>query len=96
MPQSPKVLKRLPHTADQRGGITAFDKGCKAHARVAEDGGEPVEVTSHSILLELKIPPIELDLFSWFRFIPHDRDLPSSGRAQRVDKGFEDAAPLPV
>ena len=96
MPQSPKVLKRLPHTADQRGGITAFDKDRKAHARVAEDCGEPVEVTSHSVLLILKIPPIELDLFSWFRFIPHDWNLSSSGRTQRVNKGFEDAAPLPV
>src|SRR5260370_22394073 len=32
--QPTKVFKRLHQTADQRGGITAFDKDRKAHARV--------------------------------------------------------------
>ena len=87
--ESAKVFKGLHQTADHRRGITALDEGDKAHARVAEDRGKPVDLARRSVLLILKLAPIELDLFSWLGFIAHHGIVPSSRGTQGMDKGFE-------
>src|SRR5579864_2686941 len=86
-----KVLKGLHQTADQRCRITALDEGHKAHAGVAEDGSEAVELAGRSILLVLKLPPIELHLFSRLGFIAYHRIVSCCWRTQEMDKGFEHA-----
>ena len=48
-----KVFKGLHQTADHRRGITALHEGHKAHTRVAENRGEPVNLARRSILLIL-------------------------------------------
>src|SRR6266567_6438179 len=77
-----KVLKGLHQAPDHRRRITAFDEGHKAHARVAEDRGEPVELARHSLLLILELAPIELDLLARLRFIAHYRVVPLGWRTQ--------------
>src|SRR2546423_13507261 len=74
--QSAKVLKGLHQTADHRGGITAFDKGHKAHAGVTEDRGEPVELAGCSLLFILELAPIELDLLARLCFVAQHRIVP--------------------
>src|SRR2546423_3634713 len=89
--QPAKVLKGLHQTADHRWGITALDKGHKAHARVTEDRGEPVELVGYSLPLILELAPIELDLLARLRFVAHHRVVPTSWRTQGMHKGLEHA-----
>ncbi len=87
--QSPKVFKGLHQAADQRPHITAFDKGDKAHARVAEDGTEAVELARHAVLLILELAPVKLHLLTGLGFIPNDGSAAASRRTQGMHKGFE-------
>src|SRR5207247_3189294 len=82
-----KVFKRLHQTADQCGAITALDERDKAHARVAEDGGKPVDLAGHAVLLILELAPIKLYLLSWPGFKALHRSVSRVRGTQGVDKG---------
>jgi len=87
--QSPKVLKRFHQATDQRLHITAFGKGDKAHARVAEDGTEAIELARDSVLLILELSPIKLDLLTGPGLIANHGSAAADWRTQRMHKGFE-------
>src|SRR6266705_2401621 len=89
--QATEVLKGLHQTADHGGGVTAFDNRCKAHTRVAEDGGKPIELVRSPFLLVDKLAPVKLDLLSRLGLVADHGSMPLVLWAQGMDKGFEHA-----
>src|SRR5215469_255344 len=94
--QAAEVLKGFHQTANKGWGIAAFDKGHKAHARIAQYRRKPVEFMHLTRVFIDKLAPIELDLLSWFGLIPLDWRMPSHLWPQWVDVFLEDADPSRV
>ena len=81
----------------QEGGdITALGKEHKAHARVAQDGGEAKELMVAAVLVIAELTPVELHLLTGLGLIAPHGMAAGLGRAQRLDKGFELAHPAGV
>ena len=94
--QPSEVFKRLHQTADQRGAITALDERDKAHARVAEDGGKPIDLAGHAVLLILELAPVKLHLLCRPGFKALHRGVSRLRGSQGVHKGFEHTQASPV
>src|SRR6266536_402513 len=89
--QSLEILTRLHHATNKAGCVAAFGKGDKPHTRIAQHGGKAVEFVDLALLLEEKLAPVDLHLLAGLGFIAPYRLAGGPGRAERLDKGFEDA-----